>query len=46
MEKLRRAYLAVLESRATEGDFWAAVMAKHGVQQVRFSMYLPDDGHA
>jgi hypothetical protein len=44
--KLRRACLAVLESRAAEGDFWAAMMAKHGVQQVRFCAHLPDDDHA
>jgi len=46
MEKLRRAFLAVLESRAVSDDFWARTMATHGVQQVRFSAHLPDDRHA
>jgi hypothetical protein len=45
-DTLHRAMRAVLEARAADhDDFWARTMARHGVQQVRFSAHLPDDDH-
>jgi hypothetical protein len=43
MDKLCRAILAVLESRAVSDDFWVRAMATHGVQQVRFRRHLAED---
>jgi hypothetical protein len=47
MALIERAWRAALEAMASEeSNFWARTMAKHGVQQVRFSAHLPDDQHA